>query len=78
MLTLHKAISFYIFFQGTTEQFFLKTPFLKAHMPCSTTARVYMLANPLQPTCTYKGIKNGKLQTKHTVLGKLTKPTDRP
>jgi hypothetical protein len=78
MLTWHQAISFYIFFQATTEQIFLKTLFFKAHMPCSTTAHVYTLADPLQPVYTYKSTKNGKLQTKLTVLGKLPKPFDRP
>jgi hypothetical protein len=60
--------------QNTTEQLFLKTPFIKAHAPCSITARVYTLADPRQPACTYKSTKKGKLLTEHTTLGKLTKP----
>jgi hypothetical protein len=32
--------------QNTAEQLFLKTPFIKAHVPCSITACVYMLADP--------------------------------
>jgi hypothetical protein len=62
--------------QASTEKLFLKTPFLKTHASCSTTACVYTLADPLQPACTYKSTKNGNLLTKHTVLGKLTKPFD--
>jgi hypothetical protein len=65
-----------LLFQASTKQLFLKTPFLKAHVPCSTTACVYTLVDPLQPVCTYKSTKNGKLLTEHTVLGKLTKPFD--
>jgi hypothetical protein len=33
--------------QASNEQLFLKAPFLKAQMPCSTTAHVYTLADPL-------------------------------
>ena len=78
MLTWHQAISFYIFFQATTEQLFLNPPFLKAHAPCSITARMYTLADPLQPAYTYKSMKNEKLQMELTVLGKLPKPFDCP
>jgi hypothetical protein len=46
-------------------------------MPYSTIAHVYTLADPLQPAYTYKSMKNGKLQTKLTVLGKLPKLFDR-
>jgi hypothetical protein len=63
----------FFLFQNTTKQLFLKTPFIKAHSPCSITARVYMLTNPRQLMCTYKRTKKRKLMTKHTTLGKLTK-----
>jgi hypothetical protein len=68
----------FLLFQATTEQLFLKRSFLNAHAPCSTTTRVYMLADPLQPMCTYRSTKNGKLQMEHTFLGKLTKLFDHP
>jgi len=64
----------FLLFQKATKQLFLKTPFIKAHVPCSITARVYMLAGPRQPVCTYKSTKKGKLMTEHTTLGKLIKP----
>jgi hypothetical protein len=48
--------------QSTAEQLFLKTLFIKAHVPCSITACVYMLADPKQPACTYKSTKKGKLR----------------
>jgi hypothetical protein len=64
------------FFQITAEQLFLKTSFIKAHMPYSITACMYMLADPKPPACTYKSRKKGKLPTKHTTLGELTKPSD--
>jgi hypothetical protein len=60
--------------QNTTKQLFLKTPFINAHVPYSITACMYMLADPKQPTCTYKRMKKGKLMTEHTTLGELTKP----
>jgi len=60
--------------QNTVEQLFLKTPFIKAHVPCSITACVYTLADPKQPTCTYKRMKKGKLLMENTYLGELTKP----
>jgi hypothetical protein len=40
--------------QNNTKQLFLKTPFIKAYVPCSITARVYTLAAPIQLACTYK------------------------
>jgi hypothetical protein len=64
----------FLLFQNTAEQLFLKTPFIKAHTPCSITACVYTLADPRQPACTYKSTKKGKLLTEHTTLGELTKP----
>jgi hypothetical protein len=60
--------------QNTVEQLFLKTPFIKAHTPCFIIARIYMLDDPRQPTCTYKSTEKEKLLTEHTTLGKLTKP----
>jgi hypothetical protein len=65
----------FLLFQNTVEQLFLKTLFIKAHVPCSITARVYMLADPKQPACTYKSMKKGKLSMEHTALGELTEPS---
>jgi hypothetical protein len=59
----------FLLFQNTTEQLFLRTPFIKAHTPCSITACVYTLADPRQPACTYKSMKKGKLLTEHPTLG---------
>jgi hypothetical protein len=64
----------FLLFQNTVEQLFLKTPFIKAHAPCSITACMYMLADPRQPVCTYKSMEKGKLMMEHATLGKLTKP----
>jgi hypothetical protein len=65
----------FLFFQSTVEQIFLKTLFIKAHMPYSITTRVYTLADPKQPACTYKSTKKESLLTEHTTLGELTKPS---
>jgi hypothetical protein len=63
-----------LLFQNTTEQLFLKTPFIKAHAPCSIISCMYMLDAPIHPVCTYKIMEKGKLLMEHTALGKLTKP----
>jgi hypothetical protein len=44
-------------------------------MPYSITARMYTLADPKQPVCTYKSTKKGKLSMEHTTLGELTEPS---
>jgi hypothetical protein len=61
-----------LLFQNTTEQLFLKNPFIKPHAPCSITESVYTLDTPIQPACTYKSTKKGNFLTEHTTLGKLT------
>jgi hypothetical protein len=64
----------FLLYQNTTEQLLLKTPFIKARAPYSITARVYTLADPKHPACTYKIMKKGNLVTEHIALGELTKP----
>ena len=58
--------------QSTAEQLFLKTSFIRAHMPYSITAHVYTLAYLKQPTWTDKSTKKGNFPMKHTTLGELT------
>jgi hypothetical protein len=41
-------------------------------MPYSITVRMYTLADPKQPACTYKRTKKGKLPTEHIALDELT------
>jgi hypothetical protein len=66
----------FLLWKNTTEQLFLKTPFINSHVPFYITAHVYTVADPRQPACTYKSMKKGKLLAEHIVLGKLTKPFD--
>jgi hypothetical protein len=40
-------------------------------VPYSITARVYMLADPKHPMCTYKSMKKRKLPMEHITLGEL-------
>jgi hypothetical protein len=45
---------------------------MRAHMPYSITAHVYMRSDLKQPAWTDKSTKKGKLPMEHTSLGELT------